>query len=69
MQEAWFDKFGNLGIAIDFEDASGLHEYPSSVAGAYYAARLGVTEHLLKRKRKAGVIVLRKSVLKNMSCP
>ena len=59
MQEAWFDKFGNLGIAIDFEDASGLHEYPSSVAGAYFAARLGVTEHLLKRKRKAGVIVLR----------
>jgi hypothetical protein len=59
MQEAWFDKFGNLGIAIDFEDAGGLHEYPSSVAGAYFAARLGVTEHLLKRKRKAGVIVLR----------
>jgi DNA repair protein NreA len=59
MQEAWFDKFGNAGIAIDFEDANGLLDYPSNVAGAYFAARLGVTEHLLKRKRKAGAIVLR----------
>jgi hypothetical protein len=59
MQEAWFDKFGNIGIAVDFEDANGLSEYPSNVAGAYFAARLGVTEHLLKRKRKAGAIVLR----------
>jgi DNA repair protein NreA len=59
MQEAWLDKFGNVGTAIDFEDANGLLDYPSNVAGAYFAARLGVTEHLLKRKRKAGAIVLR----------
>jgi hypothetical protein len=59
MQEAWFDKLGNIGIAVDFEDANGLREYPSNVAGAYFAARLGVTERLLKRKRKAGAIVLR----------
>jgi DNA repair protein NreA len=59
MQEAWFDKLGNIGIAVDSEDANGLREYPSNVAGAYFAARLGVTEHLLKRKRKAGAIVLR----------
>jgi hypothetical protein len=59
MQEAWFDKSGNLGIAMDFEDANGLQEYPSSVAGAYFAAKLAVTEYLLKRKRKAGAIVLR----------
>jgi DNA repair protein NreA len=59
MQEAWFDKLGNIGITVDFEDANGLREYPSNVAGAYFAARLGVTEHLLERKRKAGAIVLR----------
>jgi DNA repair protein NreA len=69
MQEAWFDKLGNIGIAIDFEDANGLREYPSNVAGAYFAARLGVTEHLLKRKRKAGVIVLREIRLEEYVLP
>jgi hypothetical protein len=69
MQEAWFDKLGNIGIAIDYEDANGLREYPSNVAGAYFAARLGVTEHLLKRKRKAGVIVLREIRLEEYVLP
>jgi hypothetical protein len=58
MQEAWFDNNGNLGIGIDFEDAKGLDHYPS-IAGAYFAARLGVAEHLLKRRRKAAALVLR----------
>ncbi|HEY6404699.1 MAG TPA: hypothetical protein VIX38_01320, partial [Nitrososphaeraceae archaeon] len=69
MQEAWFDKLGNIGIATDFEDANGLREYPSNVVGAYFAARLGVTEHLLKRKRKAGVIVLREIRLEEYVLP
>ena len=69
MQEAWFDKLGHMGIAIDFEDASGLREYPSNVAGAYFAARLGVTEHLHERKRKAGVIVLREIRLEEYVLP
>jgi hypothetical protein len=69
MQEAWFDKQGNISIAIDFEDANGLREYPSNVAGAYFAARLGVTEHLLKWKRKAGVIVLREIRLEEYVLP
>jgi hypothetical protein len=35
-----------------------LDHYPS-IAGAYFAARLGVAEHLLKRRRKAAALVLR----------
>jgi DNA repair protein NreA len=58
MQEAWFDNNGNLGIGLDFEDAKGLDHYPS-IAGAYFAARLGVAEYLLKRERKAAALVLR----------
>ena len=58
MQEAWFDNNGDLGIGIDFENANGLDHYPS-IAGAYFAARLGVAEHLLKRRRKAATLVLR----------
>ena len=58
MQEVWFDNNGNLGIGVDFEDANGLDHYPS-IAGAYFAARLSVAEHLKKRRRKAAVLVLR----------
>jgi hypothetical protein len=58
MHEAWFDGNGNLGIAIDFEDAKGLNHYPS-IAGAYFAAKLGVVEHLFNRRRKAAALVLR----------
>jgi hypothetical protein len=58
MQEGWFDKNGNLGIGADFEDARGLDHYPS-IAGAYFAARLGVAEYLSKRRRKAAALVLR----------
>ena len=58
MQEVWFDNNGNLGIGVDFEDANGLDHYPS-IAGAYFAARLSVAEHLLKRRRKASALVLR----------
>jgi len=58
MKEVWFDKNGNLGMGVDFEDARGLDHYPS-IAGAYFAARLGVTEHLAQRRRKAAALVLR----------
>lgn len=58
MQEAWYDNNGNLGVGIDFENANGLDHYPS-IAGSYFAARLGVTEHLLKRRRKAAALILR----------
>jgi len=58
MQEVWFDNNGNLGIGVDFEDANGLDHYPS-IAGAYFAARLSVAEHLSKRRRKAAALILR----------
>ena len=58
MQEGWFDNNGNLGIGIDFENANGLDHYPS-IAGAYFAARLGVAEHLFKRRHKAAALILR----------
>ena len=58
MKEVWFDNNGNLGMGVDFEDARGLDHYPS-IAGAYFAARLGVAEHLSQRRRKAAALVLR----------
>jgi hypothetical protein len=58
MQEAWYDNNGNLGVGMDFENANGLDHYPS-IAGAYFAARLGVTEHLFKRRHKAAALILR----------
>jgi hypothetical protein len=58
MKEIWFDNNGNLGMGLDFEDARGLDHYPF-IAGAYFAARLGITEHLSKRRRKAAALILR----------
>lgn len=58
MQEGWFDNNGNLGVGIDFENANGLDHYPS-IAGAYFAARLSVAEHLFKRRQKAAALILR----------
>ena len=58
MQEAWYDQQGNVGFGSDFEDARGLDHYPET-AGAHFASRLGVTEHLFKNKMQAGAMVLR----------
>jgi hypothetical protein len=58
MKEVWFDNNGNIGMGMDFEDARGLDHYPT-IAGAYFAARLGITEHLSKRRRKAAALALR----------
>jgi DNA repair protein NreA len=58
MHEAWFDNNGNLGMATDFENAKGLDHYPS-IAGSYFAARLGVAAYLFNRRRKARALVLR----------
>jgi DNA repair protein NreA len=58
MKEVWFDNKGNPGMGLDFEDARGLDHYPS-IAGAYFAARLGIAEHLSKRRRKAAALALR----------
>jgi hypothetical protein len=57
MIEAWYSG-GILGFSSDFEDARGIH-HPPAIAGAYFAAKLGVTEYLVKNKIQSGVIILR----------
>jgi hypothetical protein len=57
MQEAWHD--GNdIGFGSDSEDARGI-DHPPAIAGAYFAARLGVAEYLRAKKIQAAVLVLR----------
>ena len=58
MEEAWYTEQGQIGFGADAEDANGLDHYPS-IAGAYFAAKLGVAEYLIKQKRQAGVLILR----------
>jgi len=57
MIEAWFSN-GILGFGSDNEDARGIN-HPPAIAGAYFAARLAVTEYLFKNKIQSGVIILR----------
>ena len=58
MKEVWIDDNGNLEMGLDFEDAKGLDHYPV-IAGAYFAARLAVAEHLARRRKNAAALVLR----------
>jgi hypothetical protein len=58
MEEAWYTESGEIGFGADAEDANGLDHYPE-IAGAYFAAKLGVAEYLKNKKRQAGVLVLR----------
>ena len=57
MIEAWYSN-GILGFGSDSEDARGIH-HPPAIAGAYFAAKLGVLEYLSKKKIQAGVMILR----------
>ena len=57
MIEAWYSN-GILGFGSDCEDARGIDHSPA-IAGAYFAAKLGVLEYLVKKKIQAGVIILR----------
>ena len=57
MLEAWHD--GNkIGFGFDGEDARGIG-HPPVIAGAYFAAKLGVAEYLIEKKIQAAVLVLR----------
>lgn len=58
MIESWFTSRGQVATGADNEDERGLNHNPT-IAGAYFAARLAVAEHLARRHKKAGVIVLR----------
>ena len=57
MVEAWYSN-GVLGFGSDYEDARGI-DHPPAIAGAYFAAKLGVLEYLNEKKIQAGVIILR----------
>ena len=57
MVEAWYSN-GVLGFGSDYEDARGI-DHPPAIAGAYFAAKLGVLEYLSKNKLQSGVIILR----------
>ncbi len=51
MIEAWYSN-GILGFGSDSEDARGI-DHPPRIAGAYFAAKLGVSEYLLENKIQA----------------
>ena len=57
MQEAWHDGT-TIGFGNDYEDAKGI-SHPPSIAGAFFAAKLGVAEFLFKIQKQAGILVLR----------
>ena len=57
MQEAWHDK-NSIGFGSDYENAKGIDHQPS-IAGAYFAGKLAVTEYLQKIQKQSGVIIFR----------
>ena len=57
MQEAWHDK-NSIGFGSDHETAKGI-DHPPSIAGAYFAGKLAVTEYLQKTKKQSGVMIFR----------
>ena len=57
MIEAWYSN-GILGFGSDSEDARGIDHQPA-IAGAYFAAKIGVLEYLSRTKTQAGVVILR----------
>jgi len=57
MQEAWHDE-NKVGFGFYSEDARGF-DHPPAIVGAYFAAKLGVSEYLVQKKLQAAVLVLR----------
>ncbi len=55
--ELWHISAPNWHVDSDYELYGGRKDYASSLAGAYYAARLPVAEHLFSMRRQAGAIV------------
>ncbi|MFL6489107.1 MAG: hypothetical protein ACJ70V_05740 [Nitrososphaera sp.] len=58
MIESWLTSGGQVALGSDNEDARRLNHNPT-IAGAYFAGRLAVAEHLANRRKKAGAIILR----------
>ncbi len=57
MIEAWHSG-GILAFGSDHEDARGIDHSPA-IAGAYFAAKLGVAEYLTRQQVQSGVLILR----------
>ncbi len=55
----WTQGATEPNIISDHEFFNGRKNYAEDVAGAYYAAKLAVAEHLAKEKRQAGCLVFR----------
>jgi hypothetical protein len=55
----WNPGSDDYWVATDHEGFGGRTGYVDETAGAYYAARLGVLEHLERRERQATALVLR----------
>lgn len=43
----------------DYEPHTGRTTYATETAGGYYAARIGITEHLIKQRRQGAVLAIR----------
>ena len=52
MMEYWFTTKGQMVTAADYENVKRLNRNPRT-AGAYFAARLAIVEHLTRRRKKA----------------
>ena len=59
MIEAWYAADGAPGFGADREGARGMGHRQPAIAGAYFAGRLAVAEHLERRRAQAGALVLR----------
>ena len=60
MVEAWYAADGTPGFGADREGARGMKGgRQPAIAGAYFAGRIAVAEHLERRRMQAGALVLR----------
>lgn len=56
---AVWQKGSEPAVISDYESHMGRKKYADKVAGAYYAAKLAIAEHLAKRGRQAAALVVR----------
>ena len=55
----WTAQAKEIQIMGDYESNKGIKGYPQETEGAYFAARLAVTEYLEKEKKQAAAIIFR----------
>jgi hypothetical protein len=58
-ESVWNPDGSQYWVGSDHEGYQGRSEYVDETAGAFYAARLGVLEHLAERDRQATALILR----------